>query len=107
MLSDKLIDMKNEPLKASDTTKLEQACKDANIALTLAVVSIYASTIPLLGVVTALVAERLAYKTPDVEGVSNVRTKKNVVHYLTPFTFVLSIFFFGIYYYLYRYDHWF
>ena len=94
--------MKIEPINASDSTKIEQACKDANIALTLAIVSIYASTIPLLGVVTALVAERIAYKTPDVEGVSNVATKKNVVHYLTPFTFILSIFFFCLYYYFYN-----
>lgn len=90
-----------KPLQANDETKLEQACKDANIALTLAIISIYASTIPLLGIVTALVAERLAYKTPDVKGISNVQTKKNVVHNLTPFTFVLSVFFLFLYYFLY------
>jgi hypothetical protein len=93
--------MKPSRLAANESIKLQQACKDANIALTLAVISIYASTIPLLGIVTALVAERIAYKTPDIDGVTNVRTKKNVVHYLTPFTFALSIFFAGLYYYLY------
>ena|ERR1700730_89531 len=90
--------MKTKPLQAVDNDKVENACKDANIALTLSIISIYASTIPLLGVVTALVAERIAYKTPDVEGISNVRTKKNVVHYLTPFTFLLSILF-GVFYF--------
>lgn len=90
-----------EPVEATEAVRLEQACKDANIALTLAIVSIYGSTIPLLGIVTALVAERIAYKTPDVKDISNVRTKKNVVHYLTPLTFLLSIFFLGVYYYLY------
>ena len=97
--------MVSEPLQTSEAIKLEQACKDANIALTLAIVSIYASTIPLLGIVTALVAERIAYRTPDVKGVSNVQTKKNVVHNLTPFTFLLSIFFFILYYYLYNHHH--
>lgn len=99
--------MKTELLKADDITKVEQACKDANIALTFAIISIYASTIPLLGIVTALVAERVAYRTPDVEGISNVRTKKNVVHYLTPFTFLLSVFFLWLYYYFYENGHWF
>ncbi|HEY5442310.1 MAG TPA: hypothetical protein VIJ68_02125 [Candidatus Saccharimonadales bacterium] len=99
--------MSLEPLEANNDAKLEQACKDANIALTLAIISIYGSTIPLLGIVTALVAERIANKTPDVRGVSNVRTKKNVVHYLTPFTFLLSIFFFSFYYYLYNHHSWF
>jgi hypothetical protein len=99
--------MVSEPLIAGDNVKLDQACKDANIALTLAIVSIYGSTIPLLGIVTALVAERIAYKTPDVKGISNIKTKKNVVHYLTPFTFLLSIFFFSFYYYLYNHHRWF
>lgn len=79
--------------------KINQACKDANIALTLSIISIYASTIPLLGIVTALVAERLAYRTPDVLDVKNVQTKKNIVHYLTPFTFLLSIVF-AVFYYM-------
>jgi hypothetical protein len=83
---------------ASNDFKLEQACKDANLALTLAIISVYASTIPLLGVVTSLVAERIAYKTPDVPEIRNVQIKKNVVHYLTPITFLLSIFFAYMYY---------
>ena len=89
-------------LDVTDTLKAEQACKDANIALTLSLISIYASTIPLLGIVTALVAERLAYKTPNVSGIDNVRIKKNVTHYLTPFTFLLSIGFGILYYYAFR-----
>ena len=92
--------MKN--IKTTDDIVVQQACKDANIALTLAIVSIYASTIPILGIVTALVAERLAYKTPNIVGIDNIQTKKNVVHYLTPFTFVLSIIFFIVYYNLYN-----
>jgi len=71
--------------------QLEQACKDANIALTLGIISIYASTLPLLGIVTALVAERLAYRTPDIPAIKNVQTKKNIIHFLTPITFLLSI----------------
>jgi hypothetical protein len=95
--------MKNQaPLDISETLKAEQACKDANIALTLSIISIYASTIPLLGIVTALVAERLAYKTPDVPGIENVRIKKNVTHYLTPFTFLLSILFGVLYYHAFH-----
>lgn len=86
----------------SDDLKAQQACKDANIALTLSIISIYASTIPLLGIVTALVAERLAYKIPNVTGIDNVRVKKNVTHYLTPFTFLLSIFFGVLYYHAFH-----
>jgi len=90
--------MADNALRATENQKIKNACKDANVALTLGIISIYASSIPLLGAVTALVAERIAYKTPDVEGISNIRTKKNVVHYLTPFTFVLSVLF-AIFYY--------
>ena|SRR5665811_1150656 len=82
--------------------QIEQACKDTNIALTLGIISIYASTIPLLGFVTALVAERLAHRAPDVPEVKNVQTKKNIVHFLTPFTFLLSIFFGVVYYFYWR-----
>lgn len=89
-------------IESTELVRLDQACKDANIALALAILSIYASTIPLLGIVTALVAERIAYKTPDVPGIPSVQTKKNVVHYLTPFTFVISILFLCLYYYLYK-----
>lgn len=94
--------MKARTLQSTEAAQLEQACKDANIALTLGIVSIYASTIPILGIVTALVAERIAYKTPDVNGVSNVKTKKNIVHYLTPFTFILSVAFLCLYVYMYN-----
>lgn len=93
--------MKSPIIKANEILIAEQACKDANTALVLSVVSIYASTIPLLGIVTALVAERLAHLTPDVDGIRSVTTKKNVVHYLTPFTFALSVFFFFFYYFTY------
>jgi hypothetical protein len=99
--------MNNNQLISNEAHQLEQACKDANIALTLALISIYGSTIPLLGIVTALVAERIAHKTPDVKGISNVQTKKNVVHLLTPVTFLLSILFFVFYYYMYKQHGWF
>ncbi|HET8991839.1 MAG TPA: hypothetical protein VFN31_02280 [Candidatus Saccharimonadales bacterium] len=97
--------MIKEPLTADGPERVNQACKDANIALALAIISIYGSTIPFLGIVTALVAERIAYNTPSVKGIANIETKKNVVHYLTPFTFVLSLIFLIFYYYLYNNHH--
>ena len=94
--------MKSVHTKVGSNLVAEQACKDANTALVLALVSIYASTIPLLGIVTALVAERLATITPDVDEIRSVRTKKNVVHNLTPFTLILSMVFMVLYYLAYQ-----
>lgn len=94
--------MKSVHTKLGSNLVAEQACKDANTALVLAIVSIYASTIPLLGIVTALVAERIATITPDVEEIRTVRTKKNVVHNLTPFTLILSVVLMVLYYLAYQ-----
>lgn len=85
---------------ADKQLRVEQACKDANISLFLALLSILGSSVPILGIVTALTAERIAYLIPKIEGIDTIRTKKNIVHYLTPLTLVLSVLSSLYYYYI-------